>query len=95
MQSSSVSHRQQPRSPTASHRKRHPITRGLNRQARFRRRRHWWVSPISLVEREFFLAWLPVRGFHIELMSLESDLRWPVFIEKVNAAAQAGARATI
>jgi tetratricopeptide (TPR) repeat protein len=45
----------------------------------------------ALVEREFFLAWLPVRRSHIELMSLESDPRWPVFIEKVKAAVQAGA----
>ena len=31
----------------------------------------------------------------IELMNLESDPRWPVFIEKVTAAVQAGASATI
>ena len=49
----------------------------------------------ALVEREFFLAWLPVRRSHIELMSLESDPRWPVFIEKVKAAVQAGASTTI
>jgi tetratricopeptide (TPR) repeat protein len=48
----------------------------------------------ALVEREFFLAWLPVGRGHIELMSLESDPRWPVFIEKVKAAMQAGASAT-
>jgi tetratricopeptide (TPR) repeat protein len=47
----------------------------------------------ALVEREFFLAWLPVGRGHIELMSLESDPRWPVFIEKVKAAVQAGASA--
>ncbi len=49
----------------------------------------------ALVEREFFLAWLPGGRVHIELMSLESDPRWPVFIEKVKAAVQAGASATI
>jgi TolB-like protein/tetratricopeptide (TPR) repeat protein len=49
----------------------------------------------ALVEREFFLAWLPVGRSHIELTSLESDPRWPVFIEKVKAAVQAGASATI
>jgi serine/threonine-protein kinase len=47
----------------------------------------------ALAEREFFLAWLPVDRGHIELMSLESDPRWPVFIEKVKAAVQAGASA--
>jgi hypothetical protein len=41
------------------------------------------------------LAWFPVRRSLIELMSLESDPRWPVFIEKVKAAVQAGASATI
>jgi len=45
----------------------------------------------ALVEREFFLAWLLVGRSHIELISLESDPRWPVFIEKVKAAVQAGA----
>jgi len=35
-----------------------------------------------LVEREFFLAWLRVRRSHIELMSLESNPRWPVFVGK-------------
>ncbi len=49
----------------------------------------------ALVEREFLLAWLPVGRGHIELISLESDPRWPVFIEKVKAAVQAGAGATI
>ena len=49
----------------------------------------------ALVEREFFLAWLAVRRSHIELMNLESDPRWPVFIEKVKAAVQASASATI
>ena len=45
----------------------------------------------ALVEREFFLAWLPVRRSHIELISLEPDPRWPVFIEKVKAAVEAAA----
>ncbi len=49
----------------------------------------------ALVEREPFLPWLPVRRHFIELLSLESDPRWPVFIEKVKAAVQAGAGATI
>jgi tetratricopeptide (TPR) repeat protein len=49
----------------------------------------------ALVEREFFLAWLPIGRGHIELISLESDPRWPVFIEKVKAALQAGASATM
>jgi tetratricopeptide (TPR) repeat protein len=49
----------------------------------------------ALVEREFLLPWLPVGRTYIELMSLESDPRWPVFIEKVKAAVQAGAGATI
>ena len=49
----------------------------------------------ALVEREFFLAWLPVGRGHIELMNLESDPRWPVFIEKVKAAVQGGASATL
>ena len=49
----------------------------------------------ALVEREFFLAWLPVRRGYIELISLESESRWPVFIEKVKAAVQAGASAMI
>ena len=49
----------------------------------------------ALVEREFFLVWLADRRSLIELMSLESDPRWPVFIEKVKAAVQAGASATI
>ena len=49
----------------------------------------------ALVKREFLLAWLPDRRSHIELMSLESDPRWPMFIEKVQAAVQAGASATI
>ena len=40
----------------------------------------------ALVEREFLLAWLPVGRSHIELISLESDPRWPVFIEKVKAS---------
>jgi serine/threonine-protein kinase len=43
----------------------------------------------ALVERECFLAWFPGRRSHIELMNLESDPRWPVFIEKVKAAVQA------
>jgi hypothetical protein len=45
----------------------------------------------ALVEREFFLAWLSVGRGHIEIMSLESDPRWLVFIEKVKAAVEAGA----
>ncbi|HVA45195.1 MAG TPA: protein kinase [Pirellulales bacterium] len=49
----------------------------------------------ALIEREPFLAWCPIRRSHMELMSLESDPRWPVFIEKVKAAMQAGGRATI
>ena len=49
----------------------------------------------ALVEGEFFLAWLPFGRGHIELISLESDPRWPVFIEKVKAAVQGGASATI
>ena len=49
----------------------------------------------ALVEREFLLAWLPVGCSFIDLMSLESDPRWPVFIEKVKAAVQAGASAPI
>ena len=49
----------------------------------------------ALVERESFLAWSPFGRSHLELMSLESDPRWPVFIEKVKAAMQAGAGATI
>ena len=47
----------------------------------------------ALVEREFYLAWLPFGRGHMELTSLESDPRWPVFIEKVKAAMQAGASA--
>jgi tetratricopeptide (TPR) repeat protein len=49
----------------------------------------------ALVEREFFLAWLSVRRSFFDLTSLESDPRWPVFIEKVKAAMRAGASATI
>ena len=49
----------------------------------------------AYVERECILAWLPVGRGHIELTSLESDPRWPVFIEKVKAAVEAGASATI
>jgi len=49
----------------------------------------------ALIEREPFLAWCAVRRSHMELISLESDPRWPVFIEKVKAAVQAGASATI
>ena len=49
----------------------------------------------ALVEREFLLVWLADRRSLIELMSLESDPRWPVFIEKVKAAAQADASATL
>ena len=49
----------------------------------------------ALDEREFFLAWFPVGRDHIDLISLEPDPRWPVFIEKVKAAVQAGASATI
>ncbi|HVA45901.1 MAG TPA: hypothetical protein VNH11_05890 [Pirellulales bacterium] len=49
----------------------------------------------ALIEREPFLAWCPVRRNHMELVSLESDPRWPVFIEKVKAAVEAGAGATI
>jgi hypothetical protein len=49
----------------------------------------------ALVERESFLAWLPVGRSLIALMSLESDPRWPVFIAKVKAAVQARASATI
>ncbi len=49
----------------------------------------------ALVERECFLVWFPVRRSHIEVMSLESDPRWPEFIEKVKAAVQAGASATL
>ena len=48
----------------------------------------------ALVERECFLAWLPAGRFFIELLSLESDPRSPVFIEKVKAAVHAGASAT-
>jgi hypothetical protein len=46
-----------------------------------------------LVERESLLRWLPVGRSFIELMSLESDPRWPMFIEKVKAAVQAGGSA--
>jgi tetratricopeptide (TPR) repeat protein len=46
----------------------------------------------ALVERDFFLAWLAFGRSHIELINLESDPRWPMFIEKVKAA---GASATI
>ena len=49
----------------------------------------------ALVERECFLAWFPSRRSSNELMSLESDPRWPVFIEKVKAAVHGGASATI
>jgi tetratricopeptide (TPR) repeat protein len=49
----------------------------------------------ALVEREFFLAWFPLRRSAIELMSLEADPRWPAFIEKVKAAVRAGGSATI
>jgi TolB-like protein/Tfp pilus assembly protein PilF len=49
----------------------------------------------ALVEREYFLAWFPFGRNHLEFMSLESDPRWPVFIEKVKAAMQAGASSTI
>jgi len=49
----------------------------------------------ALVEREFFLRWIPIRRSLIDLMSLESDPRWPVFIEKVKAAVRTGASATI
>ncbi len=49
----------------------------------------------ALVERECFLAWFPGQRSQVELMSSESDPRWPVFIEKVKAAVQAGASATI
>jgi hypothetical protein len=45
----------------------------------------------ALVERECFLAWFNVGRSLIELVSLESDPRWPLFIEKVKAAVQAGA----
>jgi len=48
----------------------------------------------ALIEREFFLMWLPVRRGAIELMSLESDPRWPAFIENVRAAMRASASAT-
>ena len=48
-----------------------------------------------MIERECFLSWLSVGGSNIELMSLESDPRWPVFIEKVKAAVEAGASATL
>jgi len=57
-----------------------------------------WPSPRveqALVERDLFLAWLPVGRSLINLMGLESDPRWPVFIEKVKAAVEAGAGATI
>jgi serine/threonine protein kinase/tetratricopeptide (TPR) repeat protein len=49
----------------------------------------------ALVEREYFLAWLAAGRSHLELMHLESDPRWPVFIEKVKAAVQAGVSPTI
>jgi tetratricopeptide (TPR) repeat protein len=49
----------------------------------------------ALVEREFLLVWLADRRSLIELMSLESDPRWPVFIEKVKAAVQGGGSARI
>jgi tetratricopeptide (TPR) repeat protein len=49
----------------------------------------------ALVERESLLRWLPVQRSFNDLASLESDPRWPVFIEKVKAAVQAGASATI
>jgi hypothetical protein len=49
----------------------------------------------ALVERECFLAWLPAGRSLINLMSLASDPRWPVFIEKVKAAMQAGGGATV
>jgi TolB-like protein len=49
----------------------------------------------ALVEHECFLAWFPGRRSHVELMSSESDPRWPVFIEKVKAAVQASANETI
>jgi hypothetical protein len=38
---------------------------------------------------------LPAGRSLIDLMSLESDPRWPVFVEKVKAAVQTGASATI
>jgi hypothetical protein len=49
----------------------------------------------ALVERQFFLAWLPVGRSLIGLTRLESDPRWQAFIEKVKAAMQAGASATV
>jgi tetratricopeptide (TPR) repeat protein len=49
----------------------------------------------ALIERECFLAEFAVGRSHFEFMSLESDPRWPVFIEKVQAAVQAGGSATI
>jgi len=48
----------------------------------------------ALVEREFFLMWLPVRRGPIELLALESDPRWPTLIEKVKAAMQASSGVT-
>lgn len=48
----------------------------------------------ALVERDCFLAWLPVGRSLNELMNLESDPLWPVFVEKVKAAVQADGRAT-
>jgi serine/threonine protein kinase/tetratricopeptide (TPR) repeat protein len=47
----------------------------------------------ALVEREFLLTWLPVRRGPIELLSLESDPRWPGFLEKVKATVQASSSA--
>jgi tetratricopeptide (TPR) repeat protein len=49
----------------------------------------------ALVERECYLNGFPFGRSHIELTNLESDPRWPVFIEKVKAAAQADASATL
>jgi tetratricopeptide (TPR) repeat protein len=49
----------------------------------------------ALVERDYFLQWLPVRCGLIELLSLESDPRWPAFLEKVIAAMQASSGAEI
>ena len=49
----------------------------------------------TLLERECFLAWLPVRRTQIEPVSMEPDPRWPVLIEKVKAAVQTGASATM
>ncbi|HET6879133.1 MAG TPA: hypothetical protein VFI31_03195 [Pirellulales bacterium] len=48
----------------------------------------------ALVEFELFLAWLPVRRSHLELASLKSGPRRPLFIEKVKAAVEPAASAT-